>query len=62
MSLYIQELTANIFMARLSGPVKQKILKLAHAFPHLTKKAVDLQDARIPHSAWFQVFSYPGKE
>ena len=62
MSLYIQELTANIFMARLSGPVKQKILKLAHAFPHLTKKAVDLQDAHIPHGAWFKVFSYPGKE
>ena len=62
MSLYIQELTANIFMARLSDSVKTKILKLAHAFPHLTRKAADLQEANIPHSAWFRIFSYPGKE
>ena len=62
MALYIQELTANIFMARLSEPVKNKILRLAHAFPHLSRKAAELQNANIPPGAWFRVFSYSGKE
>ena len=46
MALYIQELTANIFMARLSEPVKNKILRLAHAFPHLSSKAAELQNGK----------------
>ena len=62
MSLYIQELSANIFLAKLSSPTKQKILSLAHAFPHLTEKAQSLLQANIPFNAWFAIFSTAGKE
>ena len=62
MALYIQELTANVFLAQLSQPVKKKILSLAFAFPKLTEKAIQLLEANIPPNAWFRIFSYPGRE
>ena len=62
MALYIQELTANIYLAQLSQPVKKKILSLAFSFPKLTEKAIQLLDAGIPPNAWYKLFSYPGKE
>ena len=46
MSLYIQELSANIYLSQLSEKAKTKILKLAHAFPSLVQKAVDLHNAK----------------
>lgn len=63
MSLYIQELSANIYLSQLSEKTRMKILKLAHAFPSLVQKAVDLHDAKIPETSWYRIFSfYPGKE
>lgn len=63
MSLYIQELSANIYLSQLSEKTRTKILKLAHAFPSLVQKAVDLHDAKIPEASWYKIFSfYPGKE
>ncbi len=61
MSLYVQELTANIFLAQLPELTRKRILTLAYSFPTLTSKATELLHAQIPSSAWYRIFSYPGK-
>lgn len=56
MMLYIQELTANIFLSRLDRKTMENILRLAHAFPAISEKAIGLIHAKIPCSLWYRIF------
>ena len=56
MEVYLQEVTAAVYMPRLSPEVRRHISELATAFPELLNQAASLKHMGIPSKVWYQCF------
>ena len=56
MEIYVQEVTAVLFLPLLSQPVKQQIFDLMHSFPTVFQFAQQLQAAGVPPHKWYNFF------
>ena len=61
MEIYIQETSANLYLANLPSDTKEKVITLAKVFPWLLAKSADLFRAKIPHSAWRFLYTQGGR-
>ena len=61
MEIYIQETSANLYLANLPSDTKERIITLAKVFPWLLRKSTDLYNAKIPHSAWRLLYTQGGR-
>lgn len=52
MEIYIQEVAATQFLSHIPAEVKEKILSLAFAFPHLLQRIETLAAAKVPQQFW----------
>lgn len=57
MEIYVQEVTALTYTKQLDESALQRVTLTARSFPAVLQKAFALQGARIPHKAWFWIFS-----
>ena len=62
MSIYIQEVAAVSFLAKLPAEKRQHVLSVAACFPWTLQMAWQFVEASIPHKAWFFLFSSHQKE
>ena len=56
MEIYLQEVGAAVFFPSLQSCVKDRILRLATAFPELLQQMLFLTKVQIPPTAWFVLF------
>ena len=52
MEIYIQEVSATLYMSQLPGSTRDRILTLAGAFPGILEKMQFLSDCRISQNLW----------
>lgn len=57
MEIYVQEVSATLFLKRVPDATRERILALAGAFPALLKKALEFEAASIPTTAWYILLS-----
>lgn len=55
--IYVQEVSALLYLKRVSGDVRHHVLQVAGAFPQFLSKAWTLKQSQIPENVWFILFS-----
>ena len=55
MEIYIQEVSAVLFLPRLPQATRDRVLLAASTFPAMLAQAEDLVSQRIPESLWFAI-------
>ena len=56
MEIYVQEVTALIYLQRMPELTRTQVLKIADAFLEVKAKALQFSYASIPTSAWYRLF------
>ena len=56
MEIYLQEVTAATFVARLPKDVRNSVEQLEQSFAAILQKAVFLESSYIPRKAWYHMF------
>ena len=56
MEIYLQEVTAATFVARLPKDVRNSVEQLEQSFAAILHKAVFLESSYIPRKAWYYMF------
>ena len=57
MEIYVQEVSATLFLKRVPDATRQRILDLAGCFPALLSKAKEFDSAAIPLHVWHILLS-----
>lgn len=57
MDVYLQELNATIYFARLPSTVKERALELAHSFPALLSSLGSLLQPKVAPELWYAVLT-----
>ena len=57
MEIYVQEVSALLYLKRVPDDVRSHVLQIAGAFPNFLEDAVKFKQAKIPESVWFLLFS-----
>ena len=52
MEIYVQEVSALLFLKKVPAPTRQRIVVLANCFPALLKKMIEFDAAKIPTTVW----------
>ena len=61
MEIYIQEVSAVVFMSGLQQNVRDHILHLASLFPLILERCCNFKAAGIPNHAWYLLFKPCGQ-
>lgn len=56
MDIYVQELTAMIYLQRVHPAAKEKVIKIASAFPEVLARAQQFVACQVPPSTWPSLF------
>ena len=56
MEIYVQEVSAVLFMPTLPADVRQNLFSLMHSYPMIFSTAQWLQAAGVPTRLWFSFF------
>ena len=55
--IYVQEVSAILFLKKVPDATRERILALAGSFPALLQKALEFEAASIPTTAWYVLLS-----
>ena len=57
MEIYVQEVSAILYLKRVPDDVRQHVLQVAGAFPNFLTEAWKFKHAKIPENVWYILFS-----
>ena len=57
MEIYVQEVSAILYLKRVPEDIRHRVLQIAGAFPQFLAEAWKLKQAKIPENVWYLLFS-----